>query len=106
MSVFVDIVRYENRDPESGERLPIMAEHLEAAAARQRGFRVLREAGQVGIRVLSNAVAVLEEDGHLSCRVERGVDTDLLTRTLCELAGLIPDAVVEDEEGNVLESDC
>ena len=101
MSTFLDIVRYENQDPDAGEQLPITPEQLDAAAAEQPRFRVLHEEGQVGVRVLSNAVAVFEDSGHLSCRVERGVDTELLTRTLCELAGLIPDAVVEDEEGNV-----
>ena len=102
MSTFLDIARYENRDSDFGERLPITPEHLDAAAARQPQFQVLREEGALGVRVLSNAVAVLEEGGRLSCRVERGVDTELLTRTLCELAALIPDAVVEDEEGNAL----
>ena len=46
MSVLVDVVRYGNRDPDAGERLPITPEHLEAA------FRV--EDGHLSVREMLN----------------------------------------------------
>ena len=100
MSVFFDVIRYANRDPDTGERLPITLEHLQAVAAARTRFRIVQEDGAVGIKVLSTAVAVLEDGGTLSCRLDpnmEGDEIDLLEETLREIAALIPDAVLEDE---------
>lgn len=99
MSTFLSIARFEDGD-DAGERLPITRQHLVSAATRQPRFRILEQDGAVGVKVLSNAVAVLEEGGTLSCQLDGDQDVDLLTDTLKELASLIPDAVVRDEEGN------
>ena len=103
MSVFLEIVRIENGDADSGSPLPITETQLEAAVARQPRFRLLRRDGAVGVKVLSDAVAVLDGDV-LTCQLQQDADVDLLSETLCELAALIPDAVVRDEEGNTVHS--
>ena len=101
MSVFLNIVRFENGDADSGRRLPIIEAHLGAAVARQPRFRLLRQGGALGVKVLSNAVAVLDGET-LECQLQPDTDVELLGEVLCELAALIPDAVVRDEEGNGL----
>ena len=101
MSVSLYIKRFENGDPDSGKRLPITEAHLETAVARQPRFRLLRHEGAIGVKVLSNAVAVFG-GGTLECQLQHNTDVDLLSEVLCELAALIPDAVVRDQEGNTL----
>ena len=103
MSVFLNIVRFETGDPDVGKRLPITEAHLQAAVARQPRFRLLRQDGAIGVKVLSNAVAVY--DGQtLQCQFDHNTDVGLflLSEVLCELAALIPDAVVRDDEGNAV----
>ena len=62
----------------------------------------MRQDGEVGVKLLSNAVARLEGD-KLVCRLHHNVDVGLLTDVICELAALLPDAVARDDEGNVLD---
>lgn len=100
MSVFLYVKRFENGDPDFGQ-LPITEAHLEAAVAGDRRFRLLRQDGAVGVRVLSNEVAVFDGE-KLACQLRHDTDVDLLSEVLCELATLIPDAVVRDGEGNTL----
>ena len=101
MSVFLNIVRFDNRDPDVGQRLPITEADLEAAVAKQPRFRLLRQDGAVGVKVLSDAVAVFNGVA-LECQCRHDDDLDLLSEVLCELAALIPDAVVRDGEGNTV----
>ena len=74
---------------------------MEAAVAREARFRLLRQDGAIGVKVLSNAVAVFNGEG-LECQLQHSTDVDLLSEVLCELAALIPDAVVRDEERNTV----
>ena len=53
------------------------------------------------MKVLSNAVAVFD-GGALECQLQHNTDVGLLSEVLCELAALIPDAFVRDEEGNTV----
>lgn len=80
---------------------PITDADSRQAVGNQRGFRMVEQDGFVGVRVLSNAVAIFNRQG-LKCQVRHGVDMDLLAEALCGLAGLIPGAVVRDDEGNAL----
>ena len=100
MSVFLYIKRFEKGDPDLGH-LPITEAHLEAAVAKDRRFRLLRQDGAVGVKVLSNEVAAFDGE-KLECQLQHNTDVELLSEVLCELAALIPDAVVRDEEGNTL----
>ena len=103
MSVFLKIARFEGGDADLGQRLPMTEAHLEAAVARQPRFRLLRQDGAIGVRVLSNEVAVYDGE-KLQCQLDHDTDIDRLSEALCELAALIPDAVVRDEQGNTITS--
>ena len=101
MSVSLNIVRLEQRDADFGRRLPMTEAHLQAAVAKQPRFRLLKQDGATGVKVLSNAVAVFNGEA-LECQLQHDTDVRLLSEVLCELAALIPDAVVRDEEGNAV----
>jgi len=99
MSVFLDIVRYER----SGKRkrtVDITKADLEDAAKQIPRFKVVHAHGQTAVQMgRGNLFAVLEE-GILSSQIFFDeTDVDQLLGALKKLAGKIPGAVVETEDG-------
>src|SRR5262245_11682396 len=102
MSVFVDIVRYDEDGPDGGNMEPITKADLQAAVKKLPGYQLHSEDDLLAVELGKlQAFAELEE-GVLSCRYDMVEDGKALLKALWKLATKIPGAVVEDEEGNVL----
>jgi hypothetical protein len=102
MSTFLNIVRFDDNEPEGGMRVRLNRDDILAAAKRLPGYAILEEGKQLAVRLPGTGLsAVLEHSGVLSCQLAASSDIDLVIEVMRKLADEIPGAYVLDEEGDV-----
>jgi hypothetical protein len=101
MSVFVNIVRYEDTGKRRRKFVPITEADLKAAVKQIPRYKVVtEEEGSVVEMGSKNLFVELESSGILSSRISERTDIDRLVEAMKKLASKIPGAVVENEDGS------
>jgi hypothetical protein len=101
MSVFVNVVKYDDQTGKRRKFAKITKADLNAAVKQIPRFKVVTEEEGTVVEMGNKSLFVeLESTGILSSRISENTDIDDLLERLKKLASKIPGAVVEDEEGN------
>ena len=100
MSTFINVTCYDENGREAGDIRRLRCSDLERAVNLLPTFKLVNEDGSWGIKLPGlHTTVVLEAGGTLSCQLDRQTDIDHLIDQLRTLAAALPNAVIEDEEG-------
>lgn len=95
MSIFLEVVRADGN-------AAIAESDIENAVSGLSGYRIIRDGGTTGVALPGTPIVAVLENGILTCQLDYQADVDLVVAALQGLAASIPEAVVQDEEGNEL----
>ncbi len=100
MSAFIGIKCYDQNGRAGGNIHRLWRTDLEQAVRLKPNFVLVNEYGTWGIKLPGlDVIAELQGGGTLSCQLDNQTDIDHVIEQLRALALALPNAVIEDEEG-------